>query len=91
MTGQPGANDEIRASEIRNVVNEHGNLSVDATTLGDEDNLYDAGMNSHSTVRVMLAIEERLGVRFPDELLTRETFVSLASLERAVTYLSGSS
>jgi acyl carrier protein len=52
--------------------------------LGDEADLFSAGLTSHATVNVMLAIEDALGIEFPDELLNRSTFVSIESLAAAV-------
>lgn len=46
--------------------------------------LFDHGLTSFNSVQVMLAIEERFGVFFPDELMRRETFQSLASLRGAL-------
>jgi len=46
--------------------------------------LPDIGLDSMSAIELVLTIEERFGVQFPDELLVRETFESLPSLEAAV-------
>ena len=45
---------------IRTILNEHGKLSVDAMTLADDADLYQAGMRSHASVNVMLALEGHL-------------------------------
>ncbi len=42
--------------EIRRVIRDHGHLSVDVDTLGDDDDLYQAGMTSHASVNVMIAL-----------------------------------
>lgn len=46
--------------------------------------LPDLGLDSMSAIELVLTIEERFGVQFPDELLVRETFETLSSLESAV-------
>ena len=45
------------AAKVRQILKDHGRLSVDATGLGDEQDLYQAGMTSHASVNVMLALE----------------------------------
>jgi acyl carrier protein len=73
--------------QIRVVLNEGGTLPVDATTLSDSDDLYAAGLTSHATVNLMLGLEERFDVEFPDRLLRRRTFESVAAIAAAVTEL----
>lgn len=72
---------------IRLVLNEGGTLPVDATTLKDADDLYAAGLTSHATVNLMLGLEDRFEVEFPDRLLRRRTFESIDAISTAVTEL----
>jgi phosphopantetheine--protein transferase-like protein len=72
---------------IRTVLDQHGHLTSPAESIGDADDLYRAGLTSHATVNVMLALEEELDLEFPDELLTRSTFASIDSLEAAALSL----
>jgi acyl carrier protein len=71
--------------QLRNILDEVGGLSVKADTLGLRDDLFAAGLTSFATVGVMLAIEEEFDVAFPDSLLVRNTFSSIASLLSAVS------
>jgi acyl carrier protein len=75
--------------KIRAIVKEHGRLNVDATTLGENDDLYKAGMTSHASVNVMLALEGAFDVEFPDRMLKREVFESLAAMRNAIAELTG--
>ncbi|MFI7442692.1 acyl carrier protein [Nonomuraea indica] len=50
--------------------------------------LWELGMESLAMVGVMVAVEDEFGVEFPDELLTRETFRSLAAITDAVLSLT---
>ncbi len=75
-------NDDIRA-----ILKEHGKLSVDATTLGDETDLYQAGMTSHASVNVMLALEGKFDVEFPDRMLKRGVFESISAIRAALEEL----
>ena len=65
-------------ARIRHVVRDHARLTVDPWTLADSADLYDAGMTSHASVNLMLALEDEFDVEFPDELLTRSVFSSIA-------------
>ena len=71
-------------SRIRQVVRDHGRLGVDLTELSESADLYDAGMTSHASVNLMLALENEFDVEFPDELLTRSVFSSIDSIKRAL-------
>lgn len=51
--------------------------------------LPDLGLDSMSAIELVLALEEAFGVQFPEDLLVRETFATLASLESAVRTMTG--
>jgi acyl carrier protein len=74
-------------AQIRRILNEVGRLPLDADTLDDRSDLYSAGMGSHATVDVMLALEETFEVEFPSQMLNRGTFESIAAISAAVTEL----
>jgi acyl carrier protein len=74
-------------SEIRAVLKQHGRLSVDADELPAEAGLYEAGMTSHASVNVMLGLEDAFDIEFPDRMLTRRVFESIASIAAAVSEL----
>ena len=71
-------------ARIGAVLARHGRLATDALALGADADLYDAGMTSHATVNVMLALEGEFDVEFPDELLKRSVFSSIASIRGAL-------
>jgi acyl carrier protein len=50
--------------------------------------LTDLGMDSISTIALLIEIEEGFGVQFPDELLAPEVFATPATLWRAVRELA---
>ncbi len=72
---------------IRRILSEHGRLPVDADSLSDTADLYQAGMTSHASVNVMLALEDAFDVEFPDRMLKRSVFESIAAIESALTEL----
>ena len=70
--------------KIRRILKEHGRLSKDADTLPAETDLYEAGMTSHASVNVMLALDGEFDIEFPDHMLKRSVFDSIASISAAV-------
>ena len=73
--------------EIRKIIAEHGRLSVDVAGLAADADLYQAGMTSHASVNVMLALEDHFDVEFPDRMLKRSVFESLSAIETALVEL----
>jgi acyl carrier protein len=68
------------AAKIRSILKEHGRLTKDAETLAADADLYQAGMTSHASVNVMLALEGEFDVEFPDAMLKRSSFESIAAI-----------
>jgi len=75
------------ADDIRAILREHGRLSGDASALSDDSDLYQAGMTSHASVNVMLALEGKFDVEFPDRMLKRSVFESIAAIRSAIEEL----
>jgi len=65
-------------------------LAKDAATLTDDADLYQAGMTSHASVNVMLALEGEFDIEFPDHMLKRSVFESIASITGAIDELTAS-
>lgn len=63
----------------------------EGSPLGDDDDLYDAGMTSRGSVSLMMALEEALELTFPDDMLRRDVFHSVSSIARAVAQLRAQS
>ena len=76
--------------KIRNILKQHGRLSTDASSLPDDGDLYEAGMTSHASVNVMLALEGEFDVEFPDRMLKRSVFQSISSISAAIEELTAS-
>jgi acyl carrier protein len=73
---------------VRGVLNAHARLPVDISTLDDDTDLFRAGMSSHASVNVMLALEDTFDVEFPDEMLRRSVFESISAIVAAVGELT---
>jgi acyl carrier protein len=74
--------------EIRRVLHDHGRLPVDVDTLSDDADLFAAGMSSHASVNLMLALEDAFDLEFPDSMLTRSVFESVSAIAAAIDELA---
>jgi phosphopantetheine--protein transferase-like protein len=72
---------------IQGILREFGQLSVDPADVDQSEDLFDAGMTSHASVNVMLALEEAFDVEFPESLLRKQTFESVHAIAAALTTL----
>jgi acyl carrier protein len=82
MSEEPALKDQIRQ-----VLAEHARLAVPIGTLDDQADLFLAGMTSHASVNVMLALEDRFEIEFPDSMLRKSTFQSVAAINAALSKL----
>jgi len=64
--------------DIRSILKEHGRLD-----------LYKAGLTSHASVNVMLALEGKFDIEFPDRMLKRGVFESINAIRAALEELTG--
>jgi acyl carrier protein len=72
---------------VREALRDHGRLTVDAHSIDRSANLYEGGMTSQASVNVMLALEGRFDLEFPDAMLSREVFASIANIAAALVSL----
>jgi acyl carrier protein len=75
-------------ARIKKVLTDHGRLSVEAAALQDDADLYQAGLTSHASVSIMLALEGEFEIEFPDQMLSRGVFGSVAAIRAAVETLT---
>jgi acyl carrier protein len=78
---------DIATEKIRDVLKSFARLPVEVETVRDDDDLYQAGMSSQASVNVMLGLEDAFDIEFPDRMLTRAVFETVASIRAAVTEL----
>jgi acyl carrier protein len=75
------------AEEIRQVLRDHARLPVDVSGIAETADLFQAGMSSHASVNVMLALEDTFDIEFPDAMLKRDMFASITAISGAVSQL----
>ena len=70
--------------KIRNILAEHGRIPIDVSNIDENDDLFRAGMTSHASVNVMLALEDEFDVEFPESMLRKSTFESVYAIRAAL-------
>ena len=73
---------------IRHVLHAHARLAKAVEHIEVDADLYQAGMTSHATVNVMLALEGAFDVEFPDHMLKRNVFESVNAIGSAIDELT---
>lgn len=81
--------DALMDDKIREIIENHARLTVPATSLPEDADLYAAGMSSQASVSIMVALEDEFGVEFPDHMLKRSVFMSIASIRAALLEIQG--
>lgn len=76
-------------TQIRQVLAEQGGLSKSAESLAADEDLQQAGMTSYASVNVMLGLEGAFDIEFPDHMLSRSVFATIASMAAAIRQLLG--
>jgi acyl carrier protein len=74
-------------ARIRRIIIQHGRLLQKVDPLLEDTELFQAGMTSHACVNVMLALESEFDFEFPDRMLTRGMFSSIAAIREAITQI----
>jgi acyl carrier protein len=76
--------------KIREIIETHAQLKTSANSLPADADLYAAGMSSQASVSLMVALEDEFGIEFPDRMLKRSVFQSIASIRAALWEIQGS-
>jgi acyl carrier protein len=69
---------------IRGLLGKFGGLPLAVDQIVDDADLYAAGLSSFASVQLMLGIEDAFDIEFPDNLLNRKSFSSIAAIEKTV-------
>lgn len=73
---------------VRDILRQNEAMSPVVDTLGQDDDLFEKGLDSFGSVQLMLALEERFEVEFPDNLLNRRSFSTIRIICDTVSKLS---
>jgi len=72
---------------IRELLGKVGGLPGPVAELEDDADLYAVGLSSFASVQLMLGLEEAFDIEFPDNLLNRKSFSSIAAIEQTLTHI----
>lgn len=67
-------------AEIEAIVRPHLKFLDEADALEPDRDLGEAGLDSMASIDLLLDIEDRFGIAIPDDLLTEDSFTSLAEI-----------
>ncbi len=73
---------------IRDILRQNEAMSAIVDTLSEDDDLFEKGLDSFGSVQLMLALEERFEVEFPDTLLNRRSFSTIRIIRETVAKLA---
>jgi acyl carrier protein len=73
---------------IRGLLGKFGGLQLAVDQIVDDADLYAAGLSSFASVQLMLGIEDAFDIEFPDNLLNRKSFSSIAAIEKTVDMIT---
>lgn len=72
---------------IRHALDVRGRLPVAASLIAPWANLYEMGLTPFNAIQVMLEIEKEFSVEFPESMLNRRNFASIAAMLACVKQL----
>lgn len=73
--------------DIRKILERNEELAPLLDRISEDDNLFDKGLSSFGSVQLMLALEERFGIEFPDNLLNRKSFSTIRDIRSTLESL----
>lgn len=74
--------------QIKDIIARTVELPGGIDGISDTSDLYEAGMTSFGSVQLMLALEESFDVEFPERMLNRRLFSSIATIHAALAELT---
>jgi acyl carrier protein len=74
--------------KIRDTLRQYARLNRDVASITEDADLYACGLTSHATVNLMLGLEDAFQVEFPERMLRRRTFESIANIRESIEELT---
>ena len=72
----------VSLTEIEDVVRPHLKFLESGDALAPDQNLGEAGLDSMASIDLLLDIEDRFGLAIPDDLITEDSFSSIAEIAK---------
>lgn len=74
--------------KIRDTLRQYARLNRDVSAISEDADLYACGLTSHATVNLMLGLEDAFQLEFPERMLRRRTFETIANIRESITELT---
>jgi len=85
---QMSAPHSIMVDKIRDTLRQYARLNRDVSAISEDADLYAFGLTSHATVNLMLGLEDAFQLEFPERMLRRRTFETIANIRESIEELS---
>jgi acyl carrier protein len=72
---------------IREVLAKIGDLPTPLNKIADDSDLYSAGLTSFASVQLMLGLEDKFDIEFPEQALNRRSFSSIRAIEQTINQI----
>jgi acyl carrier protein len=72
---------------IRELLATVGSLPTPVNKISDESDLYSAGLTSFASVQLMLGLEDKFDIEFPEQALNRKSFSSIKAIEQTISQI----
>lgn len=79
----------ISANDIRQILAGNEELAHLFDQVSEDDDLFHKGLSSFGSVQLMLALEDRFGIEFPDHLLNRRSFSTIRNIRNTLEPMVG--
>lgn len=77
----------ISIEDVRTILRGIASVSGAVDGLAEDDDLFERGLDSFGSVQLMLALEDRCDIEFPDHLLNRRSFSTIRTIRDTVAML----
>jgi acyl carrier protein len=74
---------------VREALRQTSSLSMPVVAIGDDEDLFDAGLSSFDLVHLITYLEDVCGIEFPREAMTRENFSTISRIGATMAAATG--
>ena len=75
---------------VRDTLQKISSFTVPIDELTDDDDLFDAGLSSFDLINLITCLETALDIEFPGDVMTREHFATVTSIDNTIASLEKS-
>ncbi|MEZ2223799.1 acyl carrier protein [Rhizobium sp. RCC_161_2] len=72
---------------IRELLTQIADIARPVGEITDDADLYSAGLSSFASIQLMLGLEDRFDIEFPEHSLNRKSFASIKAIEQTISQI----